>query len=171
MKITVRQEKAIDFEDITLLNDIAFGQEHEGLLVERLRKKTPFVKALSRVAVFENSIVGHILFYPVKIVNELTEYESLALAPMSVIPELQNMEIGSQLVKDGLETAKNLGFKSVIVLGHKDFYPRFGFSPAVNWKIKAPFEVPDEVFMAIELLPGGLKAVSGTVLYPIEFNM
>ena len=69
-----------------------------------------------------------------------------------------------------MKRARDLGFKSVIVLGHAAYYPRFGFEPASRWDIRPPFDVPDDVFMALELVKDGLKEVQGTVEYPPEFN-
>lgn len=89
---------------------------------------------------------------------------------MSVLPDFQNKGIGSQLVREGLEAAKKLGHRSVIVLGHDKFYPYFGFITASKFNIKAPFDVADEVFMVIELATDGLKSISGIVEYPKEFN-
>ena len=78
--------------------------------------------------------------------------------------------IGSQLIERGLVLAKELGYGSVVVLGHENYYPKFGFQPAVNWNIHPPFEVPENAFMAIELIPDSFKGVSGTVLYSKEFD-
>jgi len=170
MKITIRQENKNDYSIISMVTDMAFGREDEGKLIENLRKNKKFVKDLSLVACMGNEIIGHILFTPILIKHEDMEYDSLALAPVSVIPELQSLGIGSQLVKKGLAKAKKMGYKSVIVLGHEHYYPRFGFLPASNYKITAPFEVPDNVFMAIELIDNTLQNVQGCVEYPKEFN-
>jgi predicted N-acetyltransferase YhbS len=170
MQITVRPENKQDIKTISMVNDMAFGQEAEGLLVEKLRKNKKFIKGLSLVACMGSEIVGHILFFPIVIKKEDQEFESLALAPMSVIPELQGLGIGGQLIKKGLAKAKKLGHKSVIVLGHEEYYPRFGFKPASNYNITAPFDVPENVFLAQELTEGGLKGVEGMVEYPKEFN-
>jgi predicted N-acetyltransferase YhbS len=89
---------------------------------------------------------------------------------MAVISEYQKKGIGSKLVAKGLEKAKELGFNSIIVLGYKDYYPKFGFQRASRWDIKCPFEVPDEVFMAIELTEKALNGKPGIVQYPDEFN-
>ena len=97
-------------------------------------------------------------------------YHSLALAPMAVAPEYQRKGIGKKLVERGLKRAKDLGHKSVIVLGHEHYYPRFGFQPAARWSIKAPFTVDPNHFMAIELVPDALRDVSGVVQYPKEFD-
>lgn len=170
MKIVVRAERNSDYQEISMLNDLAFGQENEGLLIEALRKRKEFIKELSLVAILEGQISGHILFTPVSISGNGKSTISLALAPMCVMPELQNFGIGSQLVEHGLKAAQSLGFRSVIVLGHKEYYPRFGFKPASFFEITCPFEVPDECFMALELQDQALIGISGMVSYPIEFD-
>ena len=170
MKINIRPENKNDYSVITMINDMAFGQEAEGKLVEKLRKNRKFIKELSLVASMGNEVVGHILFFPILIKSNEKEFQSLALAPMSVIPELQSLGIGSQLVEKGLSKAKKLGHQSVIVLGHDKYYPKFGFKPASKFDITAPFEVPDQAFMAIELEKNSLDCVQGCVEYPKEFN-
>lgn len=170
MKIQIRPESKNDYQTISMINDLAFGQEAEGILVENLRKNNKFIKELSLVACLGNEIVGHILFFPVSIKSPNAEFETLALAPMSVIPELQGLGIGSQLVQKGLERAKKMGKTSVIVLGHETYYPKFGFKPATEFNISAPFEVPENVFMALEIIEGSLKEIQGCVEYPKEFN-
>ena len=85
------------------------------------------------------------------IVNGENLTPSLSLAPMAVDPEYQNRGIGSRLVEEGLEKARESGFTSVVVLGHPTFYPRFGFVNASNWSITSPWDLPDDVFMSMEL--------------------
>ena len=104
-----------------------------------------------------------------KINNGDMSVETLALAPVSVIPEYQGKGIGSKLINVALESARRLGYKSVIVLGHDKYYPKFGFVPASKYGIKAPFDVPDEAFMVKELNDGSLIGVSGIVEYTKEF--
>lgn len=128
-----------------------------------------FVPELSLVAELDGKIVGHIMLTRLLIENGKNKYDSLALAPVSVIPEYQNKGIGSKLINESLKIAKEIGFNSVIVLGHEKYYPRFGFKPASVWGIKAPFEVPDESFMALELEVRGLDDVTGNVVYSQEF--
>jgi putative acetyltransferase len=166
----IRPEIIEDYSSITEVNDLAFGQKNEGQLILRLRKTKKIIPELSLVAEIEGRIVGHILFCPIEIRSEGKVFPSLALAPMAVLPEFQKQGIGSQLVREGLKRARKLGFKSVIVLGHAAYYPRFGFEPAGKWGIRPPFKVPDDVFMALELVKDGLKGIQGTVEYPSEFN-
>jgi putative acetyltransferase len=171
MDLKIRKENKDDYRDIFELNKIAFGQENEAKLVCLLRDSEAFVPELSFVATLDNKIVGHILFTKIKIVDDnQIEHDSLALAPMAVKPDIQKNGIGGQLIRAGLDKARELNFKSVIVLGHEHYYPKFGFVPTNKWNIKSPFDVPINVFMGLELMEGGLKNVSGTVKYPKEFD-
>jgi len=170
VSVTITPETEEDFNEITRLHNLAFNQPEEGELVKKLRKTSSFISELSLVAKIEGAVVGHILFYPIRIKKHGGECNSLALAPMSIHPDYQKKGIGSTLVRKGLATAKRLGFHSVVVLGHSTYYPRFGFKPAKGWGIDPPFEVPDDVFFAIELVKNGLKDCDGTVEYPKEFN-
>lgn len=171
LKINVQPETEADYAQVYALNHAAFGQEGEARLVDALRKSTAFVPGLSLVAIQGHEVVGHILFTKVHILHgDGARYESLSLAPMAVRPDLQRQGIGGKLVRHGLKIAAELGHASVIVVGHEAYYPRFGFVPADKWGIVSPYDVPKAAFMAVELVPGGLQHVSGTVVYPREFD-
>ena len=94
----------------------------------------------------------------------------LTLAPLAVHPNHQNQGVGSHLVHYGLDACRTLGYNAVVVLGHPDYYPRFGFSPAIEKGIKPPFYVPDDTFLVIELSPGFLDDLEGVVNFPAEFD-
>jgi len=168
MDILIRMETEKDYEDISNVNRLAFGQEEESRLVNKIRNGNNFIADLSLVAETGGRIIGHILFSKIKISGS-SIFESLALAPMAVVPDFQRKGIGAKLIVAGISKAKELNFGSIIVLGHKDYYPRFGFQKASKWNIKCPFEIPDEAFMAMELSENALKNKSGTVIYPNEF--
>ena len=168
--ITLRKESKNDYAGITKVNDRSFGRKAEGKLVEALRKTEEFVPELSIVAEEDKQIVGHILFLPVAILSSENVFQTLTLAPMSVLPEYQQKSIGKLLVIYGLQVARDLGYESAIVLGHPSYYPKFGFLKASKWDIKSPFPAPDEAFMAIELVNGSLENVNGNVVFPEEFN-
>ena len=171
LDITIQKETASQFEDIYQVNRLAFNQDAEAKLVNSLRRNNNvFVPELSLTALLDGKIVGHILFTKITIVSKDQNTESLALAPMAVLPEFQSKGIGGKLIQKGLTNAKELGFESVIVLGHEHYYPKFGFEPASKWNIKAPFDVPNNAFMAIELTTGALANINGVVQYPNEFN-
>lgn len=170
MNLELRQETPADRAAVYELNKAAFGQETEAKLVEALRASAAYIPELSMVATLDGKVVGHIQFTRIRIRNDNgAEWDSLALAPMAVEPALQHKGIGSQLVHKGLAAAQGLGHRSVIVLGHEHYYPRFGFEPARKWNIRPPFDVPENVFMALELVKGGLTGVSGVVEYSKEF--
>ncbi len=171
MDFFIRPEQPADIPAIHEVNHLAFGQPQEAVLVDNLRQSEAFIPGLSLVAIAENEVVGHILFSKIKITDDSGKaHDSLALAPMAVRPEWQNRGVGSELVRQGLAAARTLGYTSVIVLGHEHFYPRFGFVPAAQWQIRAPFEVPSAAFMGIELQSNALKEVSGMVQYAKAFE-
>jgi len=177
MNLTIRKETPADYETVEALIRSAFEKaEHtdgkESQLVHKLREAPEFIAALSLVAEQENRIVGHILLTPILIEEEDgTTHHSLALAPVSVAPEFQKQGVGGKLIAFAHDTARQLGHKSIVLLGHPGYYPRFGYQKASTYKIKPPFDLPDEIFMATELVPGGLKGISGTVRYPKEFGL
>jgi len=170
MNIKIRSEVAGDYDAITSINEEAFKQKQEGNLIINLRKRSEFLPDLSLVAEINNKPVGHILFSPVSIISGDKSFGTLSLAPMAVLPEFQKMGVGGALIMHGLKKAQSLGYKSVVVLGHPDYYPRFGFRRASQWKIRATFDAPDEALMAIELEPGSLNFGGGIIEYPKEFS-
>ncbi len=174
MKIIIRQETTRDHESVFNLIDKAFrtveiSDHQEPFLVERLRASEAFVPELSLVAQQEKKIVGHILLTKIRIVNDREIFESLTLAPVTVLPEFQNKGIGGQLIVEAHKRAKKMGFKSIILLGHSHYYPKFGYQLASKFGIKLPFEAPEENCMAVELVKNGLQGITGMVEYSKEF--
>jgi putative acetyltransferase len=163
----VRNERPEDLSSIRRINELAFGQPAEADLVDALRRNGKAV--LSLVAIAGEQVAGHILFSPVRIEPEGEPLSAVGLAPMAVLPELQNQGIGTQLVKAGLDECRKAGYDCVVVLGHPHFYPRFGFIPASRFNLKSEYDVPDEVFMARELREGSLSGRAGLVRYESEF--
>ena len=166
--ISIRPETPKDFDSIRYVNEQAFGQKAEAAIVDKLRNRDALT--ISLVATMENEVVGHIAFSPVVIESKCTSFEAIALAPMAVLPAYQHKGIGSQLVQTGLEECRRLGHEIVVVLGHPDYYPRFGFVPSKQRGIDCEFEVPDEAWMILELKEGILGGRSGTVKFQPEFQ-
>ena len=167
--IAIQPEREKDYSAIHEINVLAFGRENEARLVNKIREALDFIPELSLVAIKNGRVVGHILFSRIIIQSKAGSFPALALAPMAVHPKFQNQGIGSKLVRQGLERCRNRGHKIVVVVGHPQYYPRFGFSSARTKGLEAPFPVPDEVFMVLELVRGALHDTTGMVTYPQEF--
>src|SRR5947207_12886726 len=86
---------------------------------------------------------------------------SVALAPVGVLPAHQRLGVGSRLVRSGLEWLRTRHERSVLVLGHPQYYSRFGFSTDRARLLTHPF--PIDAFMALELVSGALDGVRGAV--------
>jgi putative acetyltransferase len=164
----IRPETAGDHDAIRHVNRLAFGQDDEAQLVDALRAGG--YARVSLVAERAAQVVGHILFSDLPIVTDAGNVLTLALAPMAVLPAYQRQEIGSALVRRGMEVCREHGHRIVIVVGHAHYYPRFGFSAQLAARLASPFS-GQEFFMAAELVPGALQGVSGKVEYPPPFGM
>lgn len=163
----IRAEEQRDWAAVYAVNISAFDAPTEANLVDALRGKAqPLV---SLIAEDNGVIVGHIMFSPVSLIGH-PELRIMGLAPMAVAPEHQRQGIGSALVRAGLEECKKLGFGAVVVLGHPAYYPRFGFSSSARFGIGCEYDVPEEVFMVVELQAGFLKCASGKVKYHAAFS-
>ena len=162
----IRTEEPRDVDQIRVVNERAFGGPGEAALVDALRG-TP--GTLSLVAASGDRIVGHILFSFVRIDGAATTLVMSGLAPMAVLPECQRQGIGSQLVRAGIDACRSAGHDAVVVVGHPDFYPRFGFVLADTKALRYEHEVPREAFMVLELRPAALADTRGVVRYRPEF--
>jgi putative acetyltransferase len=152
---------------IRAVNEAAFGGSEEADLVDKLRGDEHAL--LSLVAELDGGIVGHILFSRISIGTSTGLVSAVALAPLAVHPDHQRKRIGGLLVQHGLELLRGRGEKIVIVVGHPDYYPRFGFSTDKAKLLQGPF--PSEAFMALELSVGALDGIQGTVIYPPAFGI
>ena len=170
MSVTIRPESAVDYTAISKVICLGFGREAEANLVENLRQTPNYIPELALVAEEDDQIVGHILFTKAALETPTSHELILTLAPLVVHPDYQYQGIGAHLVRHGLEACRGLGYPAVVVIGHAKYYPRFGFRPAIEKGINAPFQVPEDVFMVIELSPGFLDELSGVVSFPPEFD-
>jgi len=174
MEIHIRQENPADYSIVfeivaAAFEGKAFSDQTEQFLVNRLRKSPSFIAELSFVAEYEGEIVGHILLTKIKIKNEEETFDSLTLAPVSVKPDFQYKGIGGKLIRHAHECAKDLGFKSIVLLGHESYYPRFGYEMTSRYNIALPFKASEANCMIVELVENGLRGVSGMVEYDKAF--
>ena len=163
----IRVEETNDRASLYAVNASAFESSAEADLVDALREQARPI--ISPVAEKNGKVVGHVMFSPVSLSGH-PDLKVMGLAPMAVAPDHQRQAIGSALVRAGLEQCKQLGFVGVIVLGHAAYYPRFGFSPSSRFGIDSEYEIPEEVFMALELQTGALNGKTGTVKYHAAFG-
>ena len=167
--IEIRPERPDDVAAIREVNRLAFAQEDEADLVDALRAGGFAVASL--VAEDAGRIVGHIFFSRLPIEAAGRVIEAAALAPMAVLPDRQCEGIGSALVRAGLAVCREAGIAAVVVLGHPDYYPRFGFSSHAARGLRSPFPGAGPAFMALELVAGALDAHDATVRYAPPFGI
>ena len=163
----VRIEEPADFPAIHAVNRAAFESALEANLVVALRARA--AEAISLVAEEGGTIVGHIMFSPVRLTS-VDGLRAMALAPMAVMPARQRAGIGSALVRNGLVECQRRGVEAVFVVGHPEYYPRFGFRRASEFGIACEFEVPDDAFMALELVKDALRGRGGKVFFHEAFS-
>lgn len=168
--MTIRLENRESLDDrseIRAIIEAAFGGPEEADLVDQLRGSEHLL--ISLVAEVDGSLVGHILFSRMWIDTSTGLVSAVALAPVAVRPDRQREGTGSRLIQHGLGLLRDRGERIVIVVGHPDYYPRFGFSREKAKFLHSPF--PPEVFMAMELSPGALDGIRGSVVYPAAFGI
>lgn len=163
----IRAEEDKDRAAVRALVAEEFDTGGEADLVDALREHAQSLVSL--VAESEGEVIGHAMFSPVTLEGDANA-RIMGLAPLAVAPGHQGQGVGSALVRAGLERCRELGFEAVVVLGHTNYYPRFGFSAAVGFGLHSEYNVPDEAFMAMELTPGALDGKSGTVKYHAAFS-
>jgi putative acetyltransferase len=163
-----RPETAADIPAIREINLAAFPSAEEADLVEALRADpAAWIDGLSMLAQApDGTLVGHALLTRCHVDGE----PALALAPCAVLPSQQRTGAGSAAITAALDAAREMGENLVLVLGHVDYYPRFGFAPASKLGVRAPFEVPDEAMMALTLQTPE-TAPAGTIQYPAAFGI
>jgi len=164
---TIREERPGDEPGISALIVSAFPGDEEARLVDLLRRDAR--PLISLVAEDDSEILGHILFSPVTLKGYI-ELRLMGLAPMAVRPDRQRSGTGTALVEAGLDACRRLGIDAVVVLGHPGYYPRFGFAPASRFGLRCRWDVPDDVFMALELEGGRLRGADGCVEYHAAFD-
>jgi putative acetyltransferase len=162
----IRPEIHQDIDLIRRVNRLAFAREDEARLVDQLRAGG--YSRLSLVAVVDHEVVGYIMFSDLTIVTDRGGTPALALAPLAVTPTCQRRGIGSRLVHNGLSMCRDSGNRIVIVVGHADYYPRFGFSAELAGRLRSVYAGPS--FMALDLVAGALEGVAGDVEYPSPFH-
>lgn len=164
----IREEREEEMGHVRRVNESAFETPAEANLVDALREQAQ--ATISLVAHDQGEIVGHIMFSPVMFTGH-PELKIMGLAPMAVLPERQRNGIGTELVQAGLVECEKNSFGAVVVLGYPEYYPRFGFMPSSHFGIGCEYEVPEDVFMVLELQEGYLRGATGIIKYHSVFSI
>lgn len=168
--MNIRAETPGDFESIANLLREAFGGEGEVGLVADIRKSSTYIPALSFVAEERGEVRGHVMLSSLALERDGTGVPALSLAPVSVAPPFQRRGIGTALCSHALAEARLLGHGVVVLVGHPEFYPRFGFTPAGARGITVRWEVPPAAFMVLELFPCALPPGPWRADFPAFFD-
>lgn len=174
MSISVRQENPLDAAVVSKViqrayERVSFSNHREHLMVNRLRASPTYIPQLSLLAEIAGEVVGHVLLTRITIRDGETSHPSLALAPLSVTPEFQRQGVGSALIREAHRRARQLGFRSIIVVGIEGYYPKFGYVPLGLYPIKVPFEVRPENCAIVSLSDVGLSGLRGIIEYAPEW--
>ena len=162
--MNIRPEEPDDQPQVRAVNEAAFGRPEEAGIVDRLRFSCP--EAISLVADDGGEVVGHIIFTVAFAESPKGKLWGRGLAVMAVLPERQRQGIGSRLVERGLDLLREEKCPFVIVVGHPEYYPRFGFTPASRHNLTCQWtEVPDDAFMVVVFDQGAMQGVSGIATY------
>lgn len=168
--IMIRTERADDAPAIRSLvcrayAAVPYSDHREHLMIDRLRRTDAYSPALSLLAEVDGEAVGHILLTRAMIVGERGTVPTLALAPLSVVPEHQSRGVGKRLVTAALQRAADLGFGSILLVGLPSYYRPFGFERLSRYPITLPFKAPEESCMILPLSAHALDGVAGQVQY------
>jgi predicted N-acetyltransferase YhbS len=166
VKINLRLEEEKDYRIVEELTREAFWNVYfpgcaEHLLIHNLRKTNEFIKELDFVAIYNNKLIGNIVYVKAKIKDMGKEYTILTFGPISVLPEYQNNGIGSKLIKHTINLSKEMGYKAVIIYGDPEYYKRFGFKESKEYNITNKDKKYPAVLLVLELYPNALNGIKG----------
>jgi putative acetyltransferase len=166
---SVRFESPGDVDLMRRINTEAFNGPAEANLVEALGKQGQIMVSL--VAEVGKELVGNVVLTPVTVMPTVPGLRMLGLGPVAVLPKFQRQGIGSMLIRQAIGQACADGWQAIVVLGHPDYYRRFGFIPASRFGLGCEFDAPEGAFVVLELRPGTLEGLHGVVRYQPEFLM
>lgn len=165
-RMIIRETTSSDLDDVLAVESAAFGSDNEAELVRDLTDDPSAKPLVSLLAFEEGRAVGHILFTSARLAHSASSPAISILAPLAVVPGAQRKGIGGKLIESGLSILSKSDVKLVFVLGHPEYYPKYGFNPAGCQGFEAPYPIPDEhadAWMVQALKPGVIGNVQGKV--------
>jgi len=172
-KLQIREAVDADLNDVLQIERLAFGYEKEADLVRDLLHDFSAKPVLSLLAFQKNRALGHILFTTAQLSGNQGSASIVILAPLAIVPDAQKQGIGGKLIEKGLERLSKSEVDLVFVLGHPEYYPRYGFKPAGDLGFEAPYPIPDvhaNAWMVQALRLGVIGSVSGKVICADALN-
>lgn len=176
MPITIRPEEPRDFRLVEEITREAFWNLHvpgcsEHFITHLMRNHADFIKELDFVAELDGAVVGSIQYTIAKVLEDNGKvHEAICFGPVSVLPAFQGRGIGSMLIKNSLEKARQLGYTAVLIFGNPAYYSRFGFEPGKKYGILRSDGKYARALQALELVPGALSNVRGRFLESKAFE-
>ncbi len=164
--VLLRSEEEKDYNSVENLTREAFWNIYkpgcdEHLLIHNMRKAKEFIKDLDYVAVFNNEIIGNIVYAKAKVIDINKEYDVITFGPVSVLPMYQKKGIGKKLIEHTIPKSKEMGFNAIIIYGNPKYYERFGFKNSKEYKITDMEGNYNDALMALELYPKSLENING----------
>jgi len=126
-----------------------------------MRNKQEFIKDLDYVAVFNDKIIGNIVYAKAKIIGVNKEYDVITFGPVSVLPMYQKRGVGKKLIEHTITKAKEMGFNAIMIYGNPKYYERFGFKNSREYTITDREGNYNDALMALELYPNSLENING----------
>jgi predicted N-acetyltransferase YhbS len=166
MDIKLRLEEEKDYKIVENLTREAFWNVYkpgcdEHLVLHNIRNANEFIKELDYVAIYNNEIVGNIVYAKSKIIGTIKEYDVLTFGPVSVLPMYQKKGIGKKLIEYTIKKAKEMGFKAIIIYGNPKYYEKFGFKNTKEYEITDMEGNYNDALMVLELFPSALENING----------
>lgn len=175
MELIIRKEKEKDYFEAEAMTRRAFWNLHragcdEHYLVHKMRRDPAYLPELSLIAEADGKIAGGIYYMRSCVKGDDAEFPTLIFGPLCVDPAYQNRGIGGRLIRESAALARQAGYKAIIIFGEPDYYPRYGFLTCDHFGITTADGENFSAFMALELVPGGLKGITGKYYYPKVYD-
>jgi predicted N-acetyltransferase YhbS len=176
MNVLLRLEEEKDYKSVENLTREAFWNIYrpgcyEHLIIHNIRKAKEFIKELDYVAIYNNEIVGNIVYVKAKIINAIKEYDVLTFGPLSVLPKYQRTGIGKKLIEHTIKKSREIGFKAIIIYGNPVYYERFGFKISKEYGITDTEDNYNDALMILELFPRALENINGKFCESEVYNI
>jgi predicted N-acetyltransferase YhbS len=155
----IRQERPDDADAVEALVAKVFGPGRFAKSAYRLREGVDPVASLSFIAMESGASRGSVRFWPIRVGSEA----ALLLGPLAVQSDQRGRGIGIALMQTGIEEARRLGHRAIVLVGDEPYYSRVGFAPLPKDSVKFPGPVDRSRILALALVDGALDLLKGNI--------